>query len=273
MPGWDSLQTVTAVHGAFQLMGLILLAVVVALVGFAARQLRSGVWPEWLDLGEYQLRSRFFEIGCVGVLALLLVSEVVAYGYGLRQETLMAAAEQASADRIKRLTAESKPRPAGDSSSRYLKENSELNRKLTEAENKLAALERTQTQKRLSAEQRRFLIETLRPFAGQKVSIASIRGDDEGLILAQDFVSVFDAAGWDHHGEAGVTTQDWPRDPVGIEVVLNEKDARADQISSGIAALINVVRQLGLVYDNTVYMDDEVPAGQALLKVGKKLRK
>ena len=34
-----------------------------------------------------------------------------------------------------------------------------------------------------------------------------------------------------------------------------------------------MVRQLGLVYDNTVYMDNEVPAGQALLKVGKKLRK
>lgn len=273
MPGWDSLQTVTAVHGAFQLVGLMLLLVMAALAGFVAWQLRSGVWPEWLDLGEYQLRSRFFEIGCAGVLALLVVAETVAYGCGLRQETLMAAAKQASADRIKRLTADTRPRPVADNSSRYLKENSELHQKLNDAENRLAALERTQTQKRLSAEQRRFLIEALRPFAGQKVSIASIRGDDEGLVLAQDFVSVFDAAGWDHHGEGGVTTQEWPRDPVGIEVVLNEKDARADHIPTGVAALINVVRQLGLVYDNTVYMDDEVPAGQALLKVGKKLRK
>ena len=56
-------------------------------------------------------------------------------------------------------------------------------------------------------------------------------------------------------------------------MVLNENDARSDQIPPGLAGLINVVRQLGLVYDNTVYMDDEVPAGQALLKVGKKLRK
>ncbi len=66
MPGWDSLQTVTAVHGAFQLVGLMLLLVMAALAGFVAWQLRSGVWPEWLDLGEYQLRSRFFEIGCAG---------------------------------------------------------------------------------------------------------------------------------------------------------------------------------------------------------------
>ena len=181
MPGWDSLQTVSAVHGAFQLAGLILLVVLAALAAFAAYQLRDRQWPEWLDVGEYQLRSRFFEIGCAAVFALLLVSEVVAYSYGLRQDTLAAAAEQASADRIKRLTAEVKARPVADTPSRYLKENSELRQKLIDAENKLAALERTQTQKHLSQEQKRFLIEALRPFAGQKVSIASIRGDDEGL--------------------------------------------------------------------------------------------
>ena len=195
MPGWDLLQTVTAAHGIFQLVGLILLMIAATLAGFVAYQLRDGVWPEWLDVGAYQLRSRFFAIGCAAVLALLFVTEIAAYGYGLRQDLLMAAAEQAGADRIKRLAAEIKPRPVAESSSRYLKENSELRQKLIDAENKLAALERTQTEKHLSAEQKRFLIEALRPFAGQKVSIASIRGDDEGLMLAHEFVSVFEAAG------------------------------------------------------------------------------
>ena len=50
-------------------------------------------------------------------------------------------------------------------------------------------------------------------------------------------------------------------------------DARAESHPARRRRLINVVRQLGLVYDNTVYMDNDVPAGQALLKVGKKLRK
>jgi len=273
MPGWDSLETVAAVHGAFALAGLVLLVILAVLAAFAAYQLRSREWPEWLDVGAYQLRSRFLEIGIAAVLALLLVSEAVAYGYGLRQTALAASAEQASAERIKHLTAQIKPRPVADGSGRFLKENSDLRHKLNDAEDKVAALEKTQTQKRLSPEQRRYLIEALRPFAGQKVSIASIRGDDDGEVLAQDFVSVFDAAGWDHHGEAGVSTQDWPRDPVGIEVVLNENDARKDKISDGIATLINAVRQLGMVYDSTVYMDNDVPEGQALLKVGKKLRK
>ncbi len=66
MPGWDSLQTVSAVHGAFKLAGMILLAVLAALAAFAAYQLRGRQWPEWFDVGNYQLRSRFFEIGCVG---------------------------------------------------------------------------------------------------------------------------------------------------------------------------------------------------------------
>ena len=78
MPGWDSLQTVTAVHGAFQLVGLMLLMIAATLAGFVAYQLRDGVWPEWLDVGAYQLRIRFFAIGCAVVLALLFVTEVVA---------------------------------------------------------------------------------------------------------------------------------------------------------------------------------------------------
>ena len=58
-----------------------------------------------------------------------------------------------------------------------------------------------------------------------------------------------------------------------IDPGLASRSARRSRSRRGVARLINVVRQLGLVYDNTIYMDNEVPAGQALLKVGKKLRK
>src|SRR6187401_1361717 len=105
MPGWDSLQTVATVHSAFQLAGLILLVVVAALAALAAYQLRSRQWPEWLDLGDYQLRSRFLEIGLAAVFALLVVTHVAAYSYGVRYDNLVAAAERSSADRIGRLVA------------------------------------------------------------------------------------------------------------------------------------------------------------------------
>jgi hypothetical protein len=274
MPGWESLETVAAVHGGLALAGLVLLVVLTALAAFAAWQLRGGQWPEWFDIGEYQLRRRFLEIGIAGVLALLLVSQVVATSYGVRRSTLTAATEQASADQIKRLSAEVKRQhPIAEAANHTLKENSELQQKLIDAENKLAALERVQTQKHLSDDQTRFLIEALRPYGGQMISIASIKGDDEGSVIAQQLATVFDAAGWDHHGEAGISTQDWPRDPVGIEVVMNETDARAGNIPAGVAGLVKAIRELGLVYDGTLYMDNDVPSGQALVKVGKKLKK
>lgn len=275
MPGWESLESVARLHEGAQLMGLMLLALIAGLGAVAAWQLRKGVWPEWLDFGEYQLRSRFFEIGCAAALGLLVITEIVAYGYGQHWQTLQAAAVQDSAEHVQRLTTQlqklqiRRPDPIPNQT---LKENSELRQKLIAAENRLSELERGQSQKRLSQDQKRLLVESLRPFAGQKISIASIRGDNEGLVLAQDFASVFEAAGWDYNGEAGISAEQWDRDPIGIEVMLNESDARGGRISAGLGALINAVRKLGLVYDNTIYMSDEIPSGQAQLRVGKKLR-
>jgi hypothetical protein len=48
MPGWESLETVAAVHSALALAGLVLVAMLIALAALAAWQLRSGQWPEWL---------------------------------------------------------------------------------------------------------------------------------------------------------------------------------------------------------------------------------
>jgi len=279
MPGWDSLETVGRLHGGAQIAVLILVVMLAGLAAFASFNLRRGIWPDWLDIGEFQIKSRFVEIAFAVVLALLLITEVTGIIYGRREAALNAAAAQATVEQVKRLNTDTqalraKPVAAQlETPSRYIKENSELRQKLIEAENKLAGLEKLQTQKRLSEEQRRFLIEALRPFAGQKVAIASILGDDDSKTFARDLVSVFEAAGWDHDGDAGVFTQQFPRDPIGVEVTLNENDARSGNIAAGIGALINVTRQLGLVYDNTIYMGNEVPAGQALLKVGKKLRK
>ena len=279
MPGWDSLDTVSSLHGAAQIAGLVLLVVLLGLLAFVAMSLRRRLWPEWLDVGEFQIRSRFVEIACAAVLALLLVTEVTGFVYGRRLTALSATAALDSAEQLKRVAAEAqdlRKRPVQaqpETPSRYIKENSELRQKLNDAEAKVAELEKLQAQKRLSDDQRRFLIEALRPFAGQKVQIASILGDDDSKALTRDLVSVFEAAGWDHDGEAGVFAQAFPRDPVGVEVTLNEADARAGNIAAGIGALINATRQLGLVYDNTIYMGNEVPSGQALLKIGKKLRK
>lgn len=286
MPGWDSLETVAGLHSAAQIVGLALLALLIAGAGLLFFQLQRVNRPDWIDIGDYQVRTRACEIAAGVVLVLLAVSFLVTYAYGVRQHALVAAAEQTHAEELRRVSSDSKARQAEDKEKKarraaestsqqqqQLRELTELKLKLRETEGQLTDLQRKQMQRRLSDDEKKLLIDALTPFAGQKVAVASSLGDDDSKILAEDFVAVFDAAGWDHGGDEGISAERWDRDPVGIEVTLNESDARAGRISAGLGALINAVRKLGLVYDNTIYMNREVPAGQALVKVGKKLRK
>ena len=144
---------------------------------------------------------------------------------------------------------------------------SRLERQLGQVERRLASL--TQ-QRRLTANEKDSLVEALRPYAGQKVTIAAIAGDDDDKVYASDFVEVLQAAGWEH---PNVTYRHWDRDPVGVEITLNEADGRAGRVNVAIGALINVVRKLGLTEGNTIYMNGEIPAGEALIKIGKKLQR
>ena len=140
-----------------------------------------------------------------------------------------------------------------------------LERELTQAERKLVSLT---THRRLTIEEKYAIIDALRPFAGQKVTIAAIDGDEDGKVYAADFAEVFEAAGWEH---PAISYRRWDRDPVGVEITLNEADGRAGRVNVAVGALINVVRKLSLTDGNTIYMNGEVPAGQVQIKIGKKL--
>ena len=136
---------------------------------------------------------------------------------------------------------------------------------LKRAERKLMVL---QAQRRLSIDEKYALIDALRPFAGQRVSITAIAGDEDGKVYAADFAEVFEAAGWEH---PAIAFRRWDRDPVGIEITLNEADGRAGRVNVAVGALINIARKLSLTDGNTIYMTGDVPAGQVELKIGKKL--
>ena len=144
---------------------------------------------------------------------------------------------------------------------------SRLERQLGQVERRLASL--TQ-QRRLTANEKDSLVEALRPYAGQKVTIAAIAGDEDDKVYVTDFVEVLEAAGWQY---PNVTYRHWDRDPVGVEITLNEADGRAGRVNVAIGALINVVRKLGLTDGNTIYMNGEIPAGEAQIKIGKKLQR
>jgi hypothetical protein len=112
------------------------------------------------------------------------------------------------------------------------------------------------------------LIAALKPFAGQKVTVAS-RGDDDGKRFADDFVAVLEAAGWDHNGEAGIGQGMGPRPGRHRDHAQRGRCPRRTASPAGIGALINVVRRLGLTRGNTIYMNGEVPSGQAEVRIGR----
>lgn len=301
MPGWDSLQAVTWMHDSAQLLGLCLIVLLAAAAVAVYFYLPPVPRPEaieipgvslhtrWFRIERLWLRTRWLETAAAIAVALLIVVEVAAYGFGYRKDTLLALAEQTRTDQrggqpaglprqakqiaeLQRLNKELQVRLESEQA-HSAAEIARLGRKLTDAQAKVVELERAREQRRLSKDEKQSLIAALKPFAGQKVAIAFILGDDEAKNLAEDFVGVFDAAGWDYGGEAGVSARQWDRDPVGVEVTLNEADARAGRISAGVGALINAVRKLGLTQGNTIYMNSEVQPGQVQLRIGKKLRK
>jgi hypothetical protein len=301
MPGWDSLETMAALAGAAQMLSL-LLAVLLAAAGVVAYiHMPRWNWPEtvtisglpirtpWFALERVRLSTRLLETGVLAAFAVLIAMQLAAVGLDLRGNALQASAERARSEQglgqaarlqrqekeiaeLQRQYKDIEARRAAEAK-RSAAEIVSLQLRLKDADNQFVEFQRTLGQRRLTKDEREALIAALKPFAGQKITIASIAGDDESRLMADDLVAVFDAAGWDHSGEEGVAFKTWDRDPVGIEIALNEDDARAGRISAGVGALINAVRRLGLTKDNTIYMHGDVPAGEAQVKVGKKLRK
>ena len=147
---------------------------------------------------------------------------------------------------------------------RAAREVAALKDRLGQAERKLAEL---QAVRRLSDDEKYALIDALSPFAGQRVLIAAIEGDEDGKGYAADFAEVFEAAGWVH---PEIDYRRFERDPVGVEISLNEQDGRAGRINSAIGALINVTRKLSLTDASTIYMNGDVPSGQVQVRIGKK---
>lgn len=148
----------------------------------------------------------------------------------------------------------------------------QVNLALNQANATIADFKAQQTQRRLSYEEKRALIAALRFHLGHKVRVVATFGDDDAKTYAEDLAQVLDAAGWKLDTKEPIIFRRWDRSPVGVEVTLNEADARAGRLSAGMGALINAVRKLGLADGNTVFMNSDVPSGEVELRVGRRLR-
>ena len=184
----------------------------------------------WNSLESVSAIHKWMEIAGFVFLGLLLTSEVIAFVYGNRKDVLSE----------------------------------------HETRKQLESVKAAQQQRRLSVEQKHILISALSPFRGQKVSVARIMGDVEAEPLADDFVEVLVKAGWDFGGKPGTDQSAYDKDPVGIEVTLNQAEVEAGRLPPAAKALIVSLAKLSIINGDNAFVNPGIPADSIEIRVGKK---
>ncbi len=221
-------------------------------------------FPGWSSLESVARIHAWLEITGIIVLALLLLSQGLAFTYGARKDVLTATAELANTERLRKEVA--------DSEARHKTKEAELQQQLFQTdmqlERKIASLEAPQAPRHLSSDQQQTLVKALSAFKGQKITTTAIIGDDEGDIFARDFQTVFASAGWDQGTHERVEHQFISPTPVGVMVAMNEGEADAGRIMPSVETLISVLQQLGITARAELLVNPQVPVGEINLIIG-----
>jgi len=213
-------------------------------------------WPGWDSIeSTTRWQDIYFWFGVV-CLVMLAVAQVVSHKYGVRKDELVAIAER---DVIAQRQTE---KDEADDRIR------QLQNALSEADKKLSESEKGPAARRITGQQKAELIAALTPFRGQKVSIVCVKGDEEGLALAQDFLAIFVAANWDFEGALGVAQASYSKNPIGVEVTLNEREVKAKRVPPAGAVLINLL--IAMRFTDGGYRNAEVPPNKIEVRVGNK---
>lgn len=116
--------------------------------------------------------------------------------------------------------------------------------------------------------QRRTLVAALAEFSGQSVRFRSVEGDAESQSYLGEFVSVIASANWsfDVNNDVQIGTMVPP--PKGVQVTMNETEAREGRVPDAVKAFVAALHMLGITQDNTIYLSAEVPAGTIDVDVG-----
>jgi hypothetical protein len=194
--------------------------------------------PGWNSL---ELASRIAsgaELAGIIFLGLLVLAEIIAFAYGHREVILREKA--------------------------YRSEMEEANRRLVE-------VQKQQAQRMLSPEQRQSLVMILSPFRGQRISVRSVFGNDESERFARDFVPVFVEAGWDFGESRGPVRAVSTANPVGVEVIINRKEANAGRVPKAAEELLAALVHMRIVDEKIFFTHPDVPAGHIHLRVGVKV--
>lgn len=224
------------------------------------------ILPDWDSIQSTERWSDVLFWTGIVCLVLLAATEVASHIYGRRAGELRSEAT--------RVADEQRQQDANDAERRRKAEVGALEKQLSEADKKTAELEKQQTPRRLTPEQKQTLIATLSPHAGQKIIFVTILGDNEAKRFMEDFIEVIDAAKWDHSGDNGILYMNFgnANDPVGVIVVLNDQSRVMKRGPAAVLPLTEALAAFGLAKAHDVTPTNDIKLGEIGLVIGRKPR-
>ena len=235
------------------------------------------VLPDWNSIeSTARWSDGLFWAGIIA-LVLLAATEVASQIYGSRSTYLVSERERVQ-------------REATSQADRHYKiETERLKNELSAAKSKIASMQKDVAQARiqpqaaeenahqvqanvatraLSVGQKQNLIAALSPFSGQKVTIETIAGDDDGNRFKQDFVAVLKFAEWSFDEKRDVVQAATVPPPIGVQVTVNEDEVRAGRVLQSARVFVQTLHKLGITRGNTLFVDNQVPVGMIKLTSG-----
>jgi hypothetical protein len=215
-------------------------------------------FPGWESVESTAAIARALHITAVIVLGLLFVAEGMALIYDFRNHHLAGIAES------ERVAAQSaKDREADE---RRKNEVESLQKQLSEAGKKVANLEARQAGRHLSDQQRQTLLAAIKPYPTQRVDLVAVANDGEAISYAQDFLSVFQAAGWNVIS-GGVAQATFTGDVTGIAVTISAAHGTSGTAPFGAGRFIQAMIQLGLTSEG--FNGPEVQGDDVQVRIGR----
>src|SRR5712672_2275590 len=215
------------------------------------------ILPGWDSLESTANWQWGFHAAALVFIFLLALSEILAFVYSGRAETLRAIADNARAEKQQKEMDEAR--------AFHEAQVEELKKQTEPGGRQVGAFQRQPTDRQVSPAQGKALVQALAPFRGQKITVVCIANDPEGCRFAEAFKSVFVASGWNCEGVNQVAYTGG--NPVGIEATVNQAEAQAGRIPRAADRLLRALIILGLS-GQEIFVHPAVPAGRIEFRVG-----
>jgi hypothetical protein len=216
--------------------------------------------PDWNSIESAARWSEGLFWAGIVALAVVAFTEIAAHIYSNRAAYLIA--EHA------RVESELRQQQERETELSHSAEAAKIQRQLDTANAELRQLQPKTTGRHLSDQQKTALVRALRSFGGQKIRVWCSPNASDSVALGREFIAVLKQAGWNVPDNV-LTGHVAGGDMAGIYVAYEGVLSDPSEIPPGIDTLVTTLERLGLVSDQTVYIDDTAHGGEFLLKIGR----